>query len=112
MTDKLPFRIRFERRKAYGVSSVSGFKNPDDIGECDPNAKQIKIKASMSEYQTIATLLHECVHLCSFEKELELTENQVLGIEEGLIKIFILNQDFLKLFYKTLLKRKVTILEK
>lgn len=112
MTEKLPFRIRYERRKSYGVSTVSKFHDPDDIGECDPNTKQIKLKAGLSEYQTVSTLTHEVLHLINFEKDLGITEDQVCGIEDGLIKVFLMNQDYLKLFYKTLLKRKPALLEK
>lgn len=107
MVDKLPFRIRFERKKAYGVSVVSKFTHPECIGECDPNTKQIKIRSDLSDFQAISTLTHEIIHLINFERDLELTENQVLGLEAGLFKVFELNQDFLKLFYKTLLKRKL-----
>lgn len=101
MSIKFPFRIRYEPRKAYGVNFVSGFINPKDVGSCDPNAKEIKIKLGMSDRETVSTLTHEVFHLQNFERELGLTEDQILGMELGFIKVLELNQDYLKLLYET-----------
>jgi len=106
MVERLPFRIRFAKRVYYGVSMVSAFHDARDIGSCDPNKKEIKIKAGLSEKLTVSSLTHEIIHLINFELDLKLTEEQVLGLELGLVKVFDLNQDYLKLLYKTLLKRK------
>lgn len=96
MIKKLPYRIRYEPRKAYGVNLVSGFPEPLD-GTCDPNKKEIKLRGDMSERSTVSALLHEVLHLLSFERGLELTEAQVLGLELGLLRILELNPDFAKL---------------
>ena len=106
MVEKLPFRIRYERRKSYGVNTVSGFENPSDIGSCDPNKREIKLLAGLGEKLTVSSLTHEIFHLINFEKELGLTEEQVLAMELGFIKILDLNQDYLKLLYKTMLRKK------
>jgi len=106
MVEKLPFRIRYERYKSYGVSMVSAFLNPDDIGSCDPNTKEIKIKAGLSDRLTVSSLTHEIIHLINFERDLGLTESQVEALEIGLFKVLDMNQDYLKLLYKTLLKRR------
>ena len=101
MSIKFPFRIRYEPRKAYGVNFVSGFTDLDQVGSCNPNTKEIKIKSGLSEKETVNTMLHERIHVLGFERELNLTEAQVEGIELGLIKLFGLNQDFLRLLYET-----------
>lgn len=101
MIAKLPFRIRYERRKSYGVNMVSGFENPNDVGSCNPNTKEIKIMTGMSEKETVSTLTHEVFHQINFERELSLTEDQVLGMELGFMKALELNQDFLRLIYDT-----------
>lgn len=96
MIKKLPYRIRYQARKAYGVSLVSGFPEPLD-GTCNPNTKEIKLRGDMSERSTVAALLHEVIHLISFERGLDLTEAQVLGLELGLWRILELNPKFAKL---------------
>lgn len=101
MSIKFPFRIRYEPRKAYGVNFVSGFTDIDQVGSCNPNTKEIKIKSGLSEKETVNTMLHECIHVLGFERELNLTESQVEGIEFGLVKLLELNQDFLRLLYDT-----------
>ena len=96
MIKKLPYRIRFAPKKGYGVNLVSGF--PEDLdGSCNPNTQEIKIKGEMGEKRTIAALTHEIIHLISFEWNLSLTESQVLGLEEGLLKILELNPKYRKL---------------
>jgi len=105
MIKKMPYRIRFEPRKAYGVSMVSGFEEDLD-GTCNPNTKEIKIRAGMGDKATLSALTHEVIHLISFEKNLNLTESQVLGLEIGLFKILELNKDYVKLIYELLGKRK------
>lgn len=96
MIKKLPFKIRYEAKKCYGVSLVSGFPEPLD-GTCNPNTKEIKLRGDMSERSTTAALLHEVIHMISFERNLDLTEEQVLGLEIGLWKVLELNPRFLKL---------------
>ena len=101
MIPKLPFRIRYERRKSYGVNMVSGFVDPTDLGECNPNTKEIKIKSGQTPKESVSTLTHEVFHAVNFERELGLTEEQVEGMELGFIKVLELNQDYLKLLYDT-----------
>jgi hypothetical protein len=93
---KLPFKIRYEAKGSYGVSVVSGFPEPLD-GTCNPNTKEIKIRAGMGDKATVSALLHEVIHMISFERSLELTESQVLGLEIGLWKVLELNPSFKKL---------------
>lgn len=97
---RVPFRIRFDRRKAYGVGFVSGFTDPVQVGSCDPNKHEIKILKDMSNRQTADTLLHESIHLLNFEFNLGLTESQVEGIEQGMSKIFNLNPEFVRMLYE------------
>lgn len=101
MSIKFPFRIRYERRKAYGVNFVSGFVDETQVGECCPNTKQIKIKQDISEKEKVATLLHEIFHLQNFELELGITEDQVGGLEIGFVKALELNPDLVRIIYET-----------
>jgi len=80
---------------------VSGFVDPTDLGECNPNTKEIKIKSGQTPKESVSTLTHEVFHAVNFERELGLTEEQVEGMELGFIKVLELNQDYLKLLYDT-----------
>ena len=105
MIKRLPYRIRFQPRKAYGVNLVSGF--PEELdGSCNPNTREIKLRAGMSDRQTVSALLHETIHLISFERSLDLTENQVLGLEHGIAKILELNPEFGKLLIEVFCARR------
>jgi hypothetical protein len=105
MIEKMPYRIRFEPRKAYGVSMVSGFEDDLD-GTCNPNTREIKIRAGMGDKITLSALLHEIIHVVNFEKHLNITEEQTLGLEVGLFKILELNPDLIKLINDVLVKKK------
>lgn len=47
---------------------------PDDgrslLGLCDPNIHTISVKAGMSNFDTLETLIHEYIHACSYEQGL------------------------------------------
>ena len=105
MIQKMPYRIRFEPRKAYGVSMVSGFDDELD-GTCNPNTKEIKIRLGMTDRATLSALIHEIIHLVNFERDLNITEEQTLGLEHGLLKVLELNPDLLKLIQEVLKKRE------
>ena len=105
MIRKMPYRIRFEPRKAYGVSLVSGFDDELD-GTCNPNTREIKIRLGMSDKATLSALLHEIIHLVNFERALDITEEQTLGLEQGLLKVLELNPELVKLISEVLAKRE------
>lgn len=99
-----PHRIRYQSKKGYGVSLVARFESEDQIGVCDPNTKEIKIKAGLSESATMSALLHEMIHLSSFEYGGELTESQVEALEYGLVRLIKLNPRLFRLLIETLVK--------
>lgn len=106
MIAKLPHKIKLSAKDSYDVVIVPRFEDELDVGHCDPNIRQIRlIIDSKSERQVASTLFHECLHYINFKYNLGLTEDQVLGLESGIIALFRLNHRFTTLFLKTFIKR-------
>jgi hypothetical protein len=60
-------------------------------GQYDPVTGDISIRMGLGNKKTVEVLIHEIFHAVSDERELKLTENQVLGLESStnnLLKIF------------------------
>lgn len=67
----------------YRVRFVRQFKEPDTIGECDPEAKEIRIKCGLGPEETLKTLIHEVCHaLLEFEHEVEIKHKLIYAIEK------------------------------
>lgn len=108
MIGKLPHRIRLSSKDSYSVVVVPRFDNDSELGHCDYNQSQIRLCVDgKSETVVVGTLLHESIHYISHKFNLDLTEKQVLGLEEGLIALFKLNHVFSTLFFKTFVKRLI-----
>ena len=108
MIGKLPHKIKLSSKDAYSVVIVPRFDNKKDIGECDPNAKQIRlVLGETSDREVVSTLSHEALHQINFFYDLGLTENQILGLEKALIKLFKLNPTFTNLYFEKLIGRKL-----
>lgn len=106
MVRRIPHKIKLSSKDSYDVVIVPRFDNSDDLGRCDPNIKQIKLCIEkQSESQIVSTLTHEILHLINFSNDLGITENQILGLEKGIISAFKLNHTFAVLFFKTFVKR-------
>jgi hypothetical protein len=89
---KLPSRVRITQRIAYEVVYVETFQNPNVLGECRFDSKQIVIKSGQSPRETRKTLIHEIYHAMSFETpKLNLTEAQVLALEKATDRVLRLN---------------------
>lgn len=106
MISTLPHRIRITSKVSYFVLLVPKFTNEDQVGECDPNTRQIKIKIGLPPSEMVATLLHEIIHALSFENEINLTENQVLCLEDALLTALRLNKGLVHRFMKNAPKAK------
>jgi hypothetical protein len=59
-------------------------KGSENLGECESNDGTIRIRADLEESIYTATLLHEILHMIDHYLELELSEEQVVGLGEGL----------------------------
>lgn len=106
MINKLPHRIRLSSKDHYSVVVVPRFDNERDLWHCDPNINQIRLVIDkQSEKKIISNLFHEILHQINYKYGLNLTEAQVLGLEDGIINLFKLNSVFSNLFFKTFVKR-------
>ena len=79
--------------ETYKIKFVRKFKGCDEtLGECDPEAKEIRIKYGQSDEETFKTLIHEICHgLLEFEHDLKVKHRLVYGIERALYQFLIDN---------------------
>lgn len=93
LTELIPPQVRITRSIAYEVVYVDEFlKDKNQLGECRYDTKQILLRNGQSQTETFKTFLHETLHAVSFEnKNLNLTERQVLILEDGLFRVMKLN---------------------
>lgn len=99
MIEKFPHKIKYNSKVSYTISFVPKFDDPDQLGSCDPNKKEIKIKANLSDEETVSVATHELIHLLSFQHDdLCLVERQVEILEIELVKLFRRNPKFFDLF--------------
>lgn len=79
----IPHRVRIKNKIWYEVLYISDFKDQKTLGETRFETKQIVIKTGLSPKMTVSTFFHEVLHAISFEYDVDLTENQVLNIENS-----------------------------
>jgi len=82
----------------FGYSyPIDQSKTNDEIGaygRYHSRLQKIQIANDLSESQKESTLLHEVLHLISFHLRLDLSENQVAGLEAGLYEFLQSNDIF------------------
>lgn len=76
---KIPSSVRITSKVAYEVSVCE--RAEPDLGYCDPNKLEIVLSPRQSRTSLEKVFFHECFHAMSFEYHINLTENQVLGLE-------------------------------
>ena len=89
---KIPPRIRITRRTTYEVVYTDEFKDKNQMGECNPESKQITLKNGMSNTNIITTFIHEVIHSLSLENDFPLTEKQVESLERSIYRMLRLNK--------------------
>lgn len=88
----IPSQIRIKSKIAYEVVWIDTFEDSNILGMCRYDEKQIVLKKGQSNTETLKSFIHECYHAVSFESpKLQLTERQVLILEEETFRIFKLN---------------------
>jgi len=68
----------------YEVLFIDEFKSPSTLGETRLEDKQIVLKNGQTPKELVKTYLHECLHAVSEEFDVNLTEQQILKMEEAL----------------------------
>jgi len=69
-------------------------------GRIKTDLQQIYIEKGLAEETNTGILLHECLHGLSNAMNIDLTENQALGLEEGLLALLKDNPKLTKMFLK------------
>lgn len=87
---KIPNSIRITHKKRYEVVWIDSFSDPKIVGETRFNPPQIVIKKDHGD--EFMTFVHELLHAISNEYDLNLTENQVMGMELAIKRIAKLNK--------------------
>ncbi len=91
-------RLRTRHNKSWQVLETEQFFNskgepqPHQVGLCDPSSRQIVIKKEQSN--RFSTLIHETIHAIDFDYSIGLTEQQVMKLEDGIMRVIKLNKLF------------------
>lgn len=99
IVDNIPNKIRITQKVSYEIVFIDEFVDGQKYGECRFDTKQIVLNKNQSMSETIKSLIHEYFHALAFENDFELTENQVLALEESVYRTLRLNKIF-ELFFR------------
>jgi hypothetical protein len=90
----IPAKVRVKKDVSYEIVFIESFDNDENcLGMCRHESKQILIKLGQSPTETFKTFIHELLHAISFEyPKLNLTENQVLILEDAIFRLLRLNK--------------------
>lgn len=59
---KLPIKHVYVVRQRWDVVPVASFPDETQVGECDSETRELKIKASIHKEAILETIVHEAVH--------------------------------------------------
>jgi len=82
-----PDRIYFQNE----IYKVRFKKKLDCYGLTNARKKTITIKAGMSARETLATLIHELLHVLEFETPIKLKHKTIYKLEEGIVELLLDN---------------------
>ena len=88
---RYPSKVRITAKQAYEVVWVDEFVNPENVGECRLNSKQIVLKKGENKLETESTFLHELLHCIEFEYKLKIPHQVIYDLEGPLLKVLKLN---------------------
>lgn len=88
----IPSSVRITPEIAYEIVYVDEFKDGNTLGEMRPQTRQIAILNGQSNTELTKTFIHEVLHAISDENEINLTEKQVLKLENALYRVLRLNE--------------------
>lgn len=94
LVDNIPNKIRITQKVSYEIVFIDEFIDGRTLGECRFDTKQIVLNKNQSLSETIKSLIHECFHALAMENDFELTENQVLALEDAIYRFLRLNKVF------------------
>ena len=91
--------MRPNKVKVIGVKMAVNYVvgsplNEDESGECDYDKSVMSIRDGMESQQERKTVLHETLHAVSDQMGLNLSEKQIVGLENGLFQVTVDNPRF------------------
>ena len=81
---KIPSRIKIKNKVVYELVWVDEFADPDTLGECRFDFKQIVLKRNQSERETLKTLFHELLHCLEFERNIKIPHKTIYQLEDAI----------------------------
>lgn len=73
------------------VQDARLYQETTHSGECDTFHHEIRIASPMPETETLKVFIHEIIHAIEDERDVTLTEDQVVGLAGGLAAVVIHN---------------------
>lgn len=90
---RVPPKIKIKRGVAYEIVWQEIIKDdPECLGLCDPNTKQIHLKIGQSKTELAKTVIHETLHALAMEHEFDLPHRTVYALESAIFKTLKLNK--------------------
>lgn len=77
--------------QVYKITWVKGFKDKDQLAECDPSDYVIRIKLGQTRQQLFKCFIHEILHAVEFEFPINLSHTSIYKLEEALFQLLQLN---------------------
>jgi hypothetical protein len=92
---KIPNYVRIKARVKYEILWADVIKeDPDCMGICDPQKRQIIIKNGLSESEELKTFIHEVSHAVCIEYDIDIPHRSIYLLEDAVIKLCRLNKWF------------------
>lgn len=92
LIEKIPSHIKITNRVSYELVYIPDFRDGKTLGETRFDTKQIVIKAGQTPIETAKVIIHEVFHALALENEFDLSEKQVLALEEATYSFLRLNK--------------------
>lgn len=88
---KIPPRLKIKNKVVYEIVWVESFADPDVLGECRFDSKQIAIKDGLSEREAFKTFVHEVLHAVEFERGVKIPHRAIYQLEDAVFYLLFHN---------------------
>lgn len=90
---KIPARLKIKNKVVYEIVWVDSFADPDVLGECRFDTKQIVLKQGQSEREIMKTFIHESLHAMEFERGIKIPHKVIYQLEDA-VYYFLFHNDW------------------
>lgn len=90
---RVPTAKQYPKKLSYGSETykVRFVKKLNNVGETDGIEKEIRIRADMSDTETLRTFIHEVLHLLEFEHPIKIKHKTVYKLEVAIFNFLLDN---------------------